>query len=158
MQKQFVTYEIATMLKELGFDEPCLYAFCEEGGWNKYKRERERITYILKTDGSPFGTFFAGKNWNKEIIVNTKSKIQCSAPLWQQVIDWLREKHHLVLIVETAYYPTAGKYDAAKYCYKILGIFLKSSSTIFRTVENKSPVNYEQAREAAILEALKLIK
>ena len=92
MTNEFIPYEQALELKELGFDELCIYAWCNKGGWNKYKMIKEPITQILKTDGNPFGGFFSGKNWNKEIIPNTKNSIKCSAPLYQQAFRWFREK------------------------------------------------------------------
>ena len=38
---EFVSFEIAKKLKEKGFDRPCTYAYCEKGGWNKYKQAIE---------------------------------------------------------------------------------------------------------------------
>lgn len=61
MNDDFAPFELAVKLKEKGFDIPCIYAYCEKGGWNKYKQEREPITYILRTDGNPFGSFYRGK-------------------------------------------------------------------------------------------------
>jgi len=92
MEKEFIPYKQALALKELGFDEPCLFAWCNKGGWNKYECEKEPITQVLRTDGNPFGSFFKGKNWNREIFPNTKSDIQCSAPLYQQAFRWLYQK------------------------------------------------------------------
>jgi hypothetical protein len=91
---EFVTFEIAKKLKEKGFNVPCIYAYCEQGGWNKYTQKREPITYILRTDANPFGTYYTGKNWNKEYETN-KNKIQCSAPTISQVLKWLRDEKKL---------------------------------------------------------------
>ena len=91
MNKEFIPYEQALALKELGFDEKCFYAYCEKGGWNPYKKVKEPITYILRTSGNPFGGFDSGRNWNKEYERN-KNRIQCSAPLYQQAFRWFREK------------------------------------------------------------------
>ncbi len=98
----FVPYELAVIAKEKGFIEPCLYAFCKEGGWNKYKGVKEEITIILKTDGNPFGGFFVGKNWNKVIDTN-KNKIQCSAPLYQQIVDWFSTTHNIEIFSNPAF-------------------------------------------------------
>lgn len=91
---EFVTFEIAKKLKKKGFDRPCIYAYCEVGGWNKYKQVHEPITHILRTDANPFGTFYTGKNWNIEYETN-KNKIRCSAPTISQVLKWLREEHSI---------------------------------------------------------------
>jgi hypothetical protein len=68
MEKQFVTYEIAKQLKRLGFDEECLGIYCPE-----------------------LDIHNVGVNWNTNNINDIK-KEWYSAPLWQQVIDWLIEK------------------------------------------------------------------
>lgn len=96
MKHLFVPYEMALSLKGKGFDLRCLYAYCERGGWNKYTKKHDEITFILRTDGNPFGEFYAGKNWNNVTGAN-KNKIQCSAPTYQQVVDWFREKHNIII-------------------------------------------------------------
>lgn len=145
MKHLFIPYELATELEALGFNEPCFYAWCEIGGWNMYKNEHEPIDYILKTDGNPFGTFFIGKNWNKEIVPNTKSKIQCSAPTYQQVIDWFREKHNMLVFVDTTtdfsgHTPTVESKNKGH--FRVGGQY----------------TDYYAALTAAIQEAIKLIK
>jgi hypothetical protein len=66
MNKEFVPYEQAVALKELGFDEPCL-AF-----------------YRFFSDG------------DIELLVNSNSDMrQLESPLYQQVFRWFREKYEL---------------------------------------------------------------
>jgi hypothetical protein len=96
---EFVSFEIAKKLKEKGFDVPCIYAYCEKGGWNMYTQKHEPITYVLRTNGNPFGTYYTGKNWNKEYTSN-KNKIQCSAPTISQVLKWLREEKKIAINIE----------------------------------------------------------
>ena len=69
MNKEFIPYEQALELKELGFDEECFgyYSFLE------------KIT--LKSC------------FNRTPIKKTKKK--CSIPLYSQVFRWFREKHNL---------------------------------------------------------------
>lgn len=76
---QFVPYDIALKMKELGFDEPCMYAYCTTP---KHLIERKGEV-CLRTDGNPFGEFQAGKDWNSLIKAPNKNKILCSAPLYQ---------------------------------------------------------------------------
>ena len=70
MEKEFIPYEQALALKELGFNEDCftywetindLGRFCDTGG---YTNEKE-YTYL------------------------------CSAPLYSQAFRWFREKHNV---------------------------------------------------------------
>ena len=67
MKEQFVTYEIALALKELGFDEEC---------FGLYKNE------ILLRDYETF---------------QRNEFLNCiKAPLWQQVIDWFDNKNIII--------------------------------------------------------------
>ena len=69
MNKEFVPYEQALELKELGFDEECFgyYSFSE------------KITLKSCFNRTP-------------IILSGK---KCSIPLYSQVFRWFREKHNL---------------------------------------------------------------
>lgn len=72
--KEFVPYQQALALKELGFDEPC------------------------------FKKYIAGCLWSNPTTPETYQKIHpnssdCSAPLYQQAFRWFREKYNLLGIV-----------------------------------------------------------
>ena len=69
MEKEFIPYQEALALKELGFDEPCF------GYW---KSKNWLIQEKTRTDGY------------------THADQECSAPLYQQAFRWFREKHDLV--------------------------------------------------------------
>jgi hypothetical protein len=68
MNKEFIPYEIALELKELGFNEPCL------GYYIELKNPPEGILTIDKCENNIDG---------------------CLAPLKQQVFRWFREKYGL---------------------------------------------------------------
>ena len=125
MKEQFVTYEIAKKLKELGFNEPTFATFCpiNEGE-------------IKEGSLLPFkGMFLPTGN---SIIL---------APLWQQAIDWLREKHKIGIQIS----PFPVYKD--KYGIKVE----RKASLSGWEIPMESPYSYEQAREVAILKALELI-
>jgi len=84
MNNEFVSYEIALKLKELGFDEPCFGKIYADGG-------SEQLSYPYK---------------NSDQIGKVTS---CSAPLYQQVFRWFREKY--------------GVYFYKKNSLKINGVF-----------------------------------
>jgi hypothetical protein len=78
MKEQFVPYEIAVMLKEKGFDEPCF------GDYFHFERDNQSI---LDYD----------EDRERIITDNTDENItKYLAPLWQQVIDWLKSKGILI--------------------------------------------------------------
>ena len=78
MKKEFIPYEQALALKELGFDEPC------------------------------FGNYYTldGKTWKLADniliyeLIDIGSKFTILAPLYQQAFRWFREKHGLNHFVE----------------------------------------------------------
>jgi hypothetical protein len=70
MNKEFVPYEEALVLKELGFDEQCLALYDLDGNIT--------IEFV---------------NW--ENAINTKDNYLISAPLYQQTFRWFREKYKL---------------------------------------------------------------
>ncbi len=75
MNKEFVTYEQALALKELGFDEPCL------AGYDLNKSMY--VSYVSIEDSQYYSSF------------------ELKAPLKQQVFRWFREKHNLLGYVDS---------------------------------------------------------
>ena len=69
ISKNFIPYDLALELKELGFKEECLAVYCGES--NIRFRILEKNTFI-----------------------NDKSS-WVTAPLWQQAFDWFREKNYM---------------------------------------------------------------
>lgn len=78
MKHLFVPYELALKLKEKGFDEEC---FGNYDCWSKKEPAR------LMTNIYPY---FLGQEYAKRF-----DKTCILAPLYQQVIDWFREKHSI---------------------------------------------------------------
>ena len=74
MDKQFATYEISKKLKELGFNEECLGLY-----WHTSNKPHN-------------GTFALAFN-----VLKDTQKYCIAAPLWQQVIDFLWNKYHIVI-------------------------------------------------------------
>ena len=64
VKEQFVSYEIALKLKELGFNEECFGYYCKNKEFSFY-----------------------GQNHLLEVVAEANATI-IPAPLWQQVIDW----------------------------------------------------------------------
>lgn len=71
LQNEFVPYELAVKLKELGFDEPC---------FGRYRKNKFQLNML----GKPH-------KYNSEEIV----KGDISSTLWQQAFDWFRDVHNL---------------------------------------------------------------
>jgi len=81
MEKEFVTYNQALALKELGFDEPCI-------GWHNPQVNYKEVT----TD--KYWAFHLTGEWE-----NFKP-----APLYQQAFKWFREKYGLHYCIIPEFY------------------------------------------------------
>lgn len=123
MKHLFVPYEIALQLKEKGFDESCF-------GWYSNKK----LTLFGRTDAS----------YQYEWI---------NAPLYQQVIDWFREKHNIPFAIIYG-----GSCVEVPY-YEILTPKIHLTLAVNNGDDRhpKGYYNYYTALNKAIEEALKLI-
>lgn len=91
MEKLFVPYELALKLKDLGLDEECMSFYNPLGSLNLSRIE--------------------SFNW---VIRNSNSQVlklkYVSAPLWQQVFDWFREKYNLHCTIDEYENPKSWGY------------------------------------------------
>lgn len=145
MKHLFVSYEIAKLLKDKGFDEECLYYYFPTGivGETIYKllsKEHE-----VDLDGTSID-----KGYKLGLF-----QLTVPAPLYQQVIDWFREKHGLHIWAEPM-----GDINPELYTWYIestKGIVLQEVGSPKYKNWEWSNESYYQALDAAIKEALKLI-
>jgi hypothetical protein len=95
----FVPYNIAFELKRLKFNESCLAFF----------DERKELKLIERP--AAFWSRNDSVDWNHTIFRKGKVNL-CTAPTWEQVIDWFEKNHGLYLYVGTHSYEwSAGVYD-----------------------------------------------
>ncbi len=128
MNKHFVTYEIALKLKELGFDEECIASY---GCTN----DLLELCYSQELFG-----LVDNQRYNSN--TNNTYESEISAPLWQQAIEWLVNKH---LIFVTFEIHMVGGWKIHK-TDKTNPIIIDTS------------INYYQGREQALLKAIELCK
>ena len=76
MNKEFVSYEEALELKQLGFDEPCLGFYNHQGQLILMTQEDENSIQVYKNSYVKLGKQYA-------------------VPLHQQAFRWFREKYDL---------------------------------------------------------------
>lgn len=77
IESQFVDFEIAKMLKELAFDAECRDYYDENGELTKCVHYKD-------------GLFISFKN---------SDELYTTAPSWQDIEQWLWEKHEIVIRV-----------------------------------------------------------
>lgn len=138
MKDQFCTKEICIALKELGYKEECLAYY-----------------HIDSTVSVPTRTIGFCRDWNNHI---TKTRV--SAPLFQQVIDWFRTEHQLVLSQIPAFDVKWTKdgddnIPDLKYNNKFTPVVTNLTSNENFVLDSTT---YEQAKIEVILRAIKLIK
>jgi hypothetical protein len=83
MEKEFVPYEQALALKELGFDEKCIGIYYNNGK-----------NFIISETSMT----------NSELDSYKSLDSETSTPLYQQAFRWFREKYNLDKVI----YPTLG--------------------------------------------------
>lgn len=132
MKHLFVPYELALKLKEKGFDEECFYRYNHNGS------------------GSP------NPKWDGKLVNNRKWERfadydDCiAAPLYQQVVDWFREKYSIEIEI-------ASTMEGGYYYY----IFTNTEDEErFEDLEytEKKKLTYYEALTKAIEEAFTLLK
>ena len=130
MKDKFVTPEIASDLKKLGYDEPCFGYY---------------------TSNDKFSMFVDVENCN----TNNEFGFYPTAPLWQDVVDWLREFHFL-WIETPMYIIQQGRLNGC-YAYKAI---IKSDENYKEKIDfEKEEINsLSRARETAVTEAIKILK
>ena len=151
MEKEFVTYEIALKLKELSFDEDCfgLYVSDNYGGTIENP--------VLISVGGKWGNSIYTINYTDYSL----SESEIIAPLWQQAIDFLREEYDIVIEINRQnYFDTYANSYAYQAVCKVYKNKKLDRSVVVRNIKNHNNILYfyNEAREQAILEALKLIK
>ena len=134
MKHLFVPYELAVKLKEKGFDYECIGYW-----WNKdWLRDTNKKVKEVHHLSLP-------RNHNQ-----FPSRI--SSVLYQQVIDWFREKHNLHLYVDTT--PSFDKKEGSMYKSVLKVPFRPFKWTTGHYYLGKT---YYESVDRAIEEALKLI-
>ena len=81
MTTEFIPYEQALELKELGFDEPCLAYYDKDGDLLGDIGINEDIDNLYRN------SYF--------VIYKDFSESEYTAPLYQQAFRWFREKHNI---------------------------------------------------------------
>ena len=133
MNRDFVPYQEALALKELGFNEPGF-------GWFRSTLIPSNFTeFFLETE---FGMNESPSDWVNSNFLDKA----CSAPLYQQAFRWFREKYKLS---GTPHYFTNGFY-----CYTINDMKnSKKSNRLFTEFET-----YEEAELECLKKLIEIVK
>lgn len=127
---EFVTYEQALALKELGFDEATIF------GYDEYKILRPKLSVNLE------GTEISWSERDKHL----------RAPLYQQTFDWLDEKFDFNVCFNS-YWQEESKKFTHKYSYHLPDEYGRGSMDCW-----ESSKHFETKKEARIACLDKLIE
>ena len=125
MEKEFVPYQQALALKELGFIEPCFGAFI----------------------GKEFKFFDFSNDLNG--YVNDENLI-IGAPLYQQAFRWFREKHKLYHTINMF-----GDWDKPQYSYLVSGRTMNNPAHMWHFEDKDSHEEAELACLIKLIEIVK---
>jgi hypothetical protein len=128
MTKEFIPYEQALALKELGFDETCFASI------NNFSK----IPYIP----SKGGKYINSKDFEKG---NT-----AACPLYQQVFRWFREKFVLDSIVQPTY--------STKYQFRVFNVETKFKVQVYGDYMSKEFNTYEEAELECLNKLIEIVK
>lgn len=124
MTKEFVKFEQALALRELGFDEPCFTSYDDEGDLrNPFDYSNSEYDYNRKYIGDTKHFVYNSKltienfNGNKDLYTQF-----IAAPLYQQAFRWLYQK----LDIEKGVMPLDTYEEAQLECLKKLIEIVKS--------------------------------
>jgi hypothetical protein len=132
MNKEFIPYEQALALKELGFDEPCFAHFV---------KHYDEIKCILNSDDFD------------EWWTNNSDNLNVKAPLYQQAFRWFREKYNLHAE------PYTADMGAIEYCFQIRDLYSeKYIYDNFRGAGNSYMGTFNTPEEAELACLNKLIE
>ena len=129
MNKDFIPYEQALELKELGFDEPCCAGYYEIQG-------NVNLWYCKES-----------KNSDKDEIEKDEFAM---APLYQQAFKWFREKHRLYHVINMF-----GDWDKPQYSYIVSGKTMGNPAHMWYYEDVDS---YEKAELICLNKLIEIIK
>lgn len=129
MEKEFIPYEQALALKELGFDEPCLAFYWITG---KFYITAEYHNYV---------------GFHKQNQLGDYNYDSISAPTFSQAFRWFREKYKLWSMI----YPR----DGWNYCIQRVDETISCAEESFHGVEINE---YEKAELECLKKLIEIVK
>jgi len=126
VDKDFVPYQEALVLKELGFNEPCF------GYYNSGVKNPLEVEYSIPYD-------------HKEYL---------SAPLYQQAFRWFREKYNLRGFI--GFRPNVKQFDHHIYDMLLSGIEYTKQRTMAEFNKDPLVGTYEEAELACLRKLIEI--
>ncbi len=157
MKELFVSYELAKLLKDIGLDEPCFGYYTPMKKWmmegNKFNPEPHFHGCNWANSDNTFYFMYKQNSFgDRDAVVKnsgfTKAIHNIAVPLYQQVVNWLRQIHEIEIIILTDDTFHENQFEFSVY---------KTWSNKRLLHDNKFDT-YNEALDEAIKEALKIIR
>jgi hypothetical protein len=129
MEAEFIPYEQALALKELGFDEPCFGYYVPLSD-----NTQELEIKLIETNG------------NRIII----------APLYQQAFRWFREKYNLRGFI--GFRPNVKQFDCHIYDMSLSGVEYTKQRTTEEYNKDTKVGTYEEAELECLRKLIEIVK
>ena len=137
MKEELISFETAKLAKEIGFDE----------NTNEFYTTAGNLTGVMYYDPTPNNRTI-DTEWFS--VLEKESQAYCTAPTQSLLQKWLRENHKIQIMIDPEYCNVTR--DLSGYLLHVCGEYGILS------VDREYYKTYEEALEAGLLEALKLIK
>jgi len=141
MKNLFVSYDIAKLLKDIQFDVSCIARYTKDSEQNIFYLSASELSFDLVSSKLLYGKLL---NYNAGFYDEEGT---ISAPLYQQVIDWFRDKHNIEILICDEGENELG----VEYSYYL------NSLNNHKTIKTEiCEDNYYEALDKAIKETIKL--
>jgi hypothetical protein len=128
MDKEFVLYEQALALRELGFDEPCICG---------YSKSNEKLEIYSR-------------------FLVTKDSFTVDAPTFSQAFRWFREKHNLREFI--GFRPNVKKFAFHIYDMSLSGMEYVKQRTMEEFNKDPKVGTYEEAELGCLIKLIEIVK
>lgn len=145
MNKEFIPYDEALALKELGFNEKCFNRFYTKPNSKMFGIDEHGRSYLIKNVSKKLYTI------GEHVTLNETNAIL--SPLYQQAFRWFREKHDIVGDVTIF---DRGFLEKDKWCYQFR-IHLPNDPNNY-LIDIHEFKTYEEAELACLRELIELVK
>jgi hypothetical protein len=133
MKNEFIPYEQALALKELGFDEPCFMTYLN----GKLDKEIFLFNHSIRSHST------------QEFI---------SAPLYQQAFHFFREKYGLMHIINPYDFTAEINYLNKRVVNDVYGDFIPHDHLVDDEGEEIKHLSYEEAELACLKKLINICK
>jgi hypothetical protein len=130
MEKEFIPYEQALALKEIGFDEPCFGYY--------YALDNKKVGLEMYIDVQHQDTYFV------------------QAPLYQQAFRWFREKYNLRGFI--GFRPNVKQFDCHIYDMSLSGKEYVKQRTMEEFNKDPKVGTYEEAELECLKKLIEIVK